>query len=201
MQRPRSVLIAGPRQSGKHLLANAIFNETKCVLFDLSPERAAGKYPGAKGMKMFMHLISKMSKVLAPSVIYFDAAEKIFYQKVPKEEKELDPKRIGKKIFKGVIKTIGKNDRVLVLVLKQALEEVLVPRRIVQLRFKPLTCEEIYEVFISKGIEPVTDKVYKKFIKYYEKTPLGKEKKAFNKWADLKREQEAKAKKKQNKKK
>nr|CAH7720166.1 unnamed protein product [Callosobruchus chinensis] len=265
MQRPRSVLIAGPRQSGKHLLANAIFNETKCVLFDLSPERTAGKYPGAKGMKMFMHLISKMSKVLAPSVIYFDAAEKIFYKKVPKEEKELDPKRVGKKLFKGVIKTIGKDDRVLVLgitgkpwaaqaaklkktferhiliprpdynsiylywrellmpyhgvdrnfnvtaltkvtvnypfpVLKQALEEVLVPRRIVQLRFKPLTCEEIYEVFVSKGIEPISDKEYKKFIKYYQKTPLGKEKKAFNKWADLKREQEAKAKEKQNKK-
>ncbi|CAH1966645.1 unnamed protein product [Acanthoscelides obtectus] len=115
MQRPRSVLIAGPRQSGKHLLANAIFNETKCVLFDLSPEKTAGKYPGPKGMKMFMHLVSKMSKLLAPSIIYFDAAEKIFYKKVPKEEKELDPKRIGKKLMKGVIKTIGKDDRVLIL--------------------------------------------------------------------------------------
>lgn len=115
MKRPRSVLICGPRQSGKHLLANAVFNETKCVLFDLSPERTAGKYPGVKGMKMLLHLITKMSRLLAPSIIYFDAAEKIFYKKVPKDEKQLDPKRIGKKLVKGIIKTITPADRVLVL--------------------------------------------------------------------------------------
>lgn len=46
MPKPKSVLIAGPRQSGKHLLANAIFTETKAVLFDLSPRILAGKYPG-----------------------------------------------------------------------------------------------------------------------------------------------------------
>lgn len=46
MVKPKSVLIAGPRQSGKHLLANAIFTETKAVLFDLSPPILAGKYPG-----------------------------------------------------------------------------------------------------------------------------------------------------------
>lgn len=48
MKKPKSVLIVGARQSGKHLLANAIFTETKCVLFDLSPERTAGLYPGKK---------------------------------------------------------------------------------------------------------------------------------------------------------
>lgn len=44
--KPKSVLIVGPRQSGKHLLANAIFTETKSVVFDLSPSVLAGKYPG-----------------------------------------------------------------------------------------------------------------------------------------------------------
>lgn len=48
MVKPKSVLIAGARQSGKHLLANAIFTETKSVVFDLSPPILAGKYPGAK---------------------------------------------------------------------------------------------------------------------------------------------------------
>lgn len=48
MVKPKSVLIAGPRQSGKHLLANAVFTETKSVLFDLSPHVLAGKYPGKK---------------------------------------------------------------------------------------------------------------------------------------------------------
>lgn len=53
LPRPKSVLIAGHRQSGKHVLANAIFNETKCVLFDLSPPILAGKYPGKQVPKLF----------------------------------------------------------------------------------------------------------------------------------------------------
>lgn len=48
MNKPRSTLLIGPRQSGKHLLANAVFTESKSVLFDLSPEILAGKYPGKK---------------------------------------------------------------------------------------------------------------------------------------------------------
>lgn len=52
----------------------------------------------------------------------------------------------------------------------------------------------LFKVFVSKGIEPITDKEYKKFVKWYSKTPLGKERKRFNKWADGKRAIEAKAK-------
>ncbi|KAG5885827.1 hypothetical protein JTB14_017197 [Gonioctena quinquepunctata] len=232
MKRPRSVLIAGPRLTGKHLLANAIFNETKCVLFDLSPERTAGKYPGAKGLKMFIHLITKMSKLLAPSILYFDGAEKIFYKKVPKEEKELDPRRLGKKLVRGIIKTITPEDRVMVLgitnkpwaakatkmkkafeknillprpdygsvylywqkllmpyhgvdrnfnvsalakvtvnyplpVIKEVLQKIMTARRIIKLHYNPLTPQEVYEHFISEGLEPISDKEYKKFQKWY----------------------------------
>ncbi|KAJ8919460.1 hypothetical protein NQ315_016560 [Exocentrus adspersus] len=264
MKRPRSVLICGPRQTGKHLLANAIFNETQCVLFDLSPENTAGKYPGGKGMKMLIHLISKMSKLLAPSIIYFDAAEKIFYKKVPKDEKSLDPKRIGKKLFKGIIKTITAADRVLVLgvtskpwaaqaakmkktfernilvprpdygsvylywrellmayhvvdrnidvtslvtvtlnypfpVIKYAVEQVMTPRRIIQLSYNPLRQEELYEILVSEGLEPITDKEYNKYLKWYFKTPLGKQRNAFNKVAEAEREVERAAKEKAEK--
>ncbi|RZC41157.1 hypothetical protein BDFB_011660, partial [Asbolus verrucosus] len=55
-----------------------------------------------------------MSRLLQPSVIYFERAERIFYKKVPKPERHLEPTRMGKKIFKGVIKTIKPEDRVLV---------------------------------------------------------------------------------------
>ncbi|RZC41159.1 IQ and AAA domain-containing protein 1-like [Asbolus verrucosus] len=48
MIKPKSVLLIGPRQSGKHLLANAVFTESQSILFDLSPEVLAGKYPGNK---------------------------------------------------------------------------------------------------------------------------------------------------------
>lgn len=64
---------------------------------------------------MLIHLVAKMSKLLQPSIIYFNKAERIFYKKVPKDERELDPKRVGKKLVKGIIKTIKPEDRVLVL--------------------------------------------------------------------------------------
>ncbi|XP_030750135.1 dynein regulatory complex protein 11-like [Sitophilus oryzae] len=264
MKKPRSVLIVGPRQSGKHVLANAVFNHTRCVLFDLSPEVTAGKYPGAKGLAMLIHLVSKMSKLLQPSIIFFNNAEKIFYKKVPKDEKDSDPKRIGKKLTKGIVKAIKPDDRVLVLgitrapwlaqaaklkkaferailiprpdygsvylywreflspyhhvdrnlnftslatvteyqpysVIRDVVEKVLTPRRIIQLKYKPLTVQELYEVFVSGQIEPITDKEWKKYTKWYSKTPLGKERAAFNKWADGKRDLERKQQAKQNK--
>lgn len=68
-----------------------------------------------KGLAMLIHLVSKMSKLLQPSVIYLGQAERLFYKKVPKEEKDLDPKRVGNKLVKGIIKAIKADDRVLVL--------------------------------------------------------------------------------------
>lgn len=58
MKKPKSVLIAGPRQSGKHILANAIFTATNCVLFDLSMRNMVGKYPGKKVCKKITQLFS-----------------------------------------------------------------------------------------------------------------------------------------------
>lgn len=84
-------------------------------------------------------------------------------------------------------------------VIKSVIEQIMTTRRIIQLSYKPLQPQEIYEFFLSKGLEPVQDKVYKKFQKWYNKTPLGKERGAFNKWADLKREQEARANEKKKK--
>jgi hypothetical protein len=65
-------------------------------------------------MKMLLHLVSKMSRLLQPSVIYVGLAERIFYKKIPKAEKHLDPRRIGKKLFKGIVKPIKPEDRVMV---------------------------------------------------------------------------------------
>lgn len=56
-----------------------------------------------------------MSKILQPSIIFFDGAEKPFYKKVPKQEKELEPKRLGNHILKKLVKPIKPEDRVLVL--------------------------------------------------------------------------------------
>ncbi|KAF5299568.1 hypothetical protein FQR65_LT09373 [Abscondita terminalis] len=115
MLKPKSVLIAGPPRSGKRVLANAIFNETRCVLFDISPPVLAGKYTGKKGMNMLVHLINKMARLLQPSIIFVDGAEKPFYKKIPHEEQENEPRKMGGVLFKNIVKPIKPEDRVLVL--------------------------------------------------------------------------------------
>lgn len=64
---------------------------------------------------MLLHLINKMSRLLQPSIIFFDGAEAPFYKKVPKPERALEPKKMGKKLLKGIIKPILPEDRVMVL--------------------------------------------------------------------------------------
>ncbi|XP_069677027.1 dynein regulatory complex protein 11-like [Periplaneta americana] len=110
----KSVCILGPQGCGKSMLANAVCSELGAVLFDLSPENIAGKYEGKAGLQMLVHLINKMSRLLQPSVILVDGAEKTFYKKIPKTEKELDPKRLKSQLPK-IVKGITKDDQVLVL--------------------------------------------------------------------------------------
>ena len=46
-------------------------------LFDLSPRNTDGKYPG-KNVNMMIHMVFKVARTMAPSVIYIDEAEKVF---------------------------------------------------------------------------------------------------------------------------
>ncbi|KAG8247235.1 Dynein regulatory complex protein 11 [Homalodisca vitripennis] len=109
----RSVLVAGPRGTGKDMLVHAVCTETGAVLFDLTAANIVGKYPGKSGLIMLTHLVSKVSRLLQPSVIYMDGAEKPFLKKVPKTDKT-DPKRLKKDLPK-LVKSIGPDDQVLLL--------------------------------------------------------------------------------------
>ncbi|XP_029162148.1 dynein regulatory complex protein 11 isoform X2 [Nylanderia fulva] len=109
----RSVLIAGPHGSGKKLLVNAICTELGATLFDITPANIAGKYPGKSGLIMLVHLISKVSRLLQPSVIFMDDAEKPYVKKVPKTDKT-DPKRLRKDLPK-LVKNITGEDSVLLV--------------------------------------------------------------------------------------
>lgn len=75
--------------------------------------------------------------------------------------------------------------------IKKAVEKVLTPRRIIQLSYKPLHHSELYEAILDCG-EPVGDKEFKKFEKWFKKTPLAKQRGRIIAIADLKRQQEAK---------
>nr|XP_033333762.1 dynein regulatory complex protein 11 isoform X2 [Megalopta genalis] len=109
----RSVLLAGPHGSGKKMLVNAICTELGATLFDITPANIVGKYPGKSGLIMLVHLISKVSRLLQPSVIFMDAAEKPFVKKVPKTDKT-DPKRLKKDLPK-LVKNITNEDRVILI--------------------------------------------------------------------------------------
>lgn len=107
----RSILITGCKGSGKRTLVNAICTEVGGVLFDLTPQNIMGKYPGKSGLIMLMHLVSKVSRILQPAVIYMGDAEKPFMKKIPKTDRS-DPKRLKKDLPK-LIKNLGPEDRVI----------------------------------------------------------------------------------------
>ncbi|XP_062308782.1 dynein regulatory complex protein 11 isoform X3 [Osmerus eperlanus] len=73
-----------------------------------------GKYPGKNGLALMLHMVFKVARLMQPSVVWIGNAEKMFYKKVPKEEKELDPKRLKKDLPK-ILKSIKGEDRVLVV--------------------------------------------------------------------------------------
>ncbi|XP_060650034.1 IQ and AAA domain-containing protein 1-like isoform X3 [Drosophila nasuta] len=107
----RSVLLAGPRGSGKKALLHAICTEVGAVLFDLTPANIVGKYPGKSGLIMLIHLVLKVSRLLQPAVIYMGDAERPFMKKIPKTDRT-DPKRLKKDLPK-MIKNIAPEDRVI----------------------------------------------------------------------------------------
>ncbi|KAL1129138.1 hypothetical protein AAG570_013669 [Ranatra chinensis] len=109
----KSLLIVGPEGSGKRMLVQAVCTEIGAVLFDLTPANIVGKYPGKSGLIMLMHLVSKVSRLLQPSVIFIDGAEKTFMKKVPKTDRT-DPKRLKKDLPK-LVKFIGPEDQVILI--------------------------------------------------------------------------------------
>ncbi|CAH1155617.1 unnamed protein product [Phaedon cochleariae] len=109
----KSVLLAGYKGSGKDMLVQSICTEAGAVLFDLTPSNIVGKYPGKSGLIMLIHLVMKVSRLLQPSVIYMDCAERPFVKKIPKTDKT-DPKRLKKDLPK-MIKNFSPEDRVILI--------------------------------------------------------------------------------------
>ncbi|XP_023568510.1 IQ and AAA domain-containing protein 1-like [Octodon degus] len=110
----RSVLLVGPSGTGKKMLVHAVCTETGANLFDLSPRNLQGKYLGKTGAEMLVHMVFKVAQLLQPSVIWIGDAEKNFYKKIPKEERQMDPKRIRKDLGKAV-RLLSPGDRVLLI--------------------------------------------------------------------------------------
>ncbi|XP_034145759.1 dynein regulatory complex protein 11 isoform X1 [Esox lucius] len=110
----KALLLAGPAGVGKRMLVHTLCTETGANLFNLSPGNLTGKYPGRSCLQYLLHMVFKVARQLQPSVIWIGDAEKTFYKKVPKPEKEMEPKRLKKDLVK-VLKTLKCEDRVLVV--------------------------------------------------------------------------------------
>ena len=63
----KGLLLCGPRGCGKHMLLHAICNELGANLFDISPQNIYENYRDKEGMKMVMHLCSKVSQSIVGS--------------------------------------------------------------------------------------------------------------------------------------
>jgi AAA+ superfamily predicted ATPase len=50
---------------------------TGANFFNLSPRHIDGHYPG-KAVAMLLHMVFKVARIMAPSVIYIDEVEKVF---------------------------------------------------------------------------------------------------------------------------
>lgn len=61
----------------------------------------------------------QMSRILQPSVILIEGGEKVFYKKVPKAEKQDNPKLLQKQLPK-MVKAVGPQDQVLFVATAEA---------------------------------------------------------------------------------
>jgi ATP-dependent 26S proteasome regulatory subunit len=81
----KSILLYGSTGTGKTMLTHSVVSETGAVFFDLSLSNVMGKVP-LNEMKLFLHMVFKVAKTMAPSVIYIDQIEKIFLKQKNKKK-------------------------------------------------------------------------------------------------------------------
>uniref|UniRef100_A0A8C6XYW1 IQ motif containing with AAA domain 1 n=1 Tax=Naja naja TaxID=35670 RepID=A0A8C6XYW1_NAJNA len=110
----KTLLLVGPVGVGKKMLIHALCTETGANLFNLSAANISGKYPGKAGLQLMLHIVFKVARQLQPSVIWIGDTEKTFYRRVPKTEKEMEPKRLKKQLPK-ILKTLKIEDRILII--------------------------------------------------------------------------------------
>ncbi|XP_063603692.1 dynein regulatory complex protein 11-like [Penaeus indicus] len=113
VQLVRSVLVCGPRGCGKTSLVHALAYEAGATLMDLTATNIVGRYPGRAGLNMLTHLVMKVGRLLQPTLVLIDNADKMFLKKVPKTDKS-DPRRLRKEMPR-MLKNIGPEDRIVVV--------------------------------------------------------------------------------------
>lgn len=114
----KSVLFYGVKDSGKSLMTNIIANSVGANIFNISPRNTDGKYKG-KESTLMVHMVFKVARAMAPSIILIEESEKVFCSDKKKQkefagefEEKLD--RIKKDLVKEM-KTVKAGERLLVI--------------------------------------------------------------------------------------
>ncbi|XP_058459607.1 dynein regulatory complex protein 11 [Malaya genurostris] len=113
LPKPKSFCLIGPSGYGKTMLVEAICSEMDAVLFDLSPSTVA-PIPKAQ-FPMLIHIVLKLARILQPTVIHIDQAHKVFYKKIPPDEKSMEPTKLGQFLFKKLVKQVKKEEKILLV--------------------------------------------------------------------------------------
>mmetsp|Transcript_153261 Transcript_153261/g.267789 ORF Transcript_153261/g.267789 Transcript_153261/m.267789 type:complete len:902 (-) Transcript_153261:616-3321(-) len=114
----KSMLLYGPASSGKTMLTHAIVTESGSNYFNLSPQNLQDKYNNAKAVQLLLHMIFKVAKSMAPSVIYIDQADLVFSGGKGKKKKKSPDGGKAARIKKDLLqqmKELEHSDRVLVV--------------------------------------------------------------------------------------
>jgi hypothetical protein len=103
----RSILLFGPKGTGKSMLARAIATEAGATFFDISPKVIDGKFTVAQLGKLANSLLIYKTFLaaqdMAPSVIYFDECEQIFSAGKKKKGGDANgPSRIKKDLLAAI---------------------------------------------------------------------------------------------------
>ncbi|XP_005177464.1 IQ and AAA domain-containing protein 1-like [Musca domestica] len=112
VDKPKSICIIGPANCGKQLLCNVIASELDAVLLDLSPEKT---FQFADSVNYFVQIVMKVAKEFQPSILFINDVHRLFWKKIPKDQIEKRPTLLQRVITKKVLKTIKKNDKIMLL--------------------------------------------------------------------------------------
>lgn len=100
----KSVLLYGPPQCGKSMLAQAVAWSTGSNFFDITPKNTDGKYTG-KQVSLMIHMVFKVARIMQPSVIFIDECEKVFIMD-KKKAKEFGGIELCNRIKKEMLKEV-----------------------------------------------------------------------------------------------
>lgn len=122
-QQIKSLLLYGPKGSGKTLMAEAIANETGAIFMNLSPSNLAGKFQGKTGPTKLMHMAFTVARdpSMAPAVIYIDECDQMLAKGAGKGKKaksaggDEGPARFKKDLLTYAGNALGLEHRVIII--------------------------------------------------------------------------------------